>query len=67
MVISLRVEGAGLNLTAVSNVIHLKRLWNPAVGNQAADRACRIWQKERVMVYKFITRGTVEEKTDLMI
>ena len=67
MVLSLRAAGVGLNLTAASNVIHFDRWWNPAVENQATDRAYRIGQKERVMVYKFITRGTIEEKIDLLI
>ena len=57
----------GLNLTAANHVIHFDRWWNPSVENQATDRAFRIGQKKNVLVHKFITRGTVEEKIDQMI
>ncbi len=67
MVLSLKAGGVGLNLTAANHVIHFDRWWNPAVENQATDRAFRIGQKKNVIVHKFITRGTVEEKIDLMI
>ncbi len=67
MVLSLKAGGVGLNLTAASHVIHFDRWWNPAVENQATDRAFRIGQKKNVMVHKFVTRGTVEEKIDRML
>lgn len=67
MVLSLKAGGVGLNLTAASHVIHFDRWWNPAVENQATDRAFRIGQKNNVFVYKFITQGTIEEKIDAMI
>jgi non-specific serine/threonine protein kinase len=67
MVLSLKAGGVGLNLTAASHVIHFDRWWNPAVENQATDRAFRIGQKKNVVVHKFITKGTVEEKIDQMI
>jgi non-specific serine/threonine protein kinase len=66
-VLSLKAGGTGLNLTAASNVIHFDRWWNPAVENQATDRAFRIGQKRNVLVHKFICRGTVEEKIDALI
>ena len=66
-VLSLKAGGAGLNLTAASHVIHFDRWWNPAVENQATDRAFRIGQTKNVLVHKFICRGTVEEKIDQMI
>jgi len=66
-VLSLKAGGAGLNLTAASHVVHFDRWWNPAVENQATDRAFRIGQKRNVMVHKFICRGTVEEKIDELI
>ncbi len=66
-VLSLKAGGAGLNLTAASHVIHFDRWWNPAVENQATDRAFRIGQTRNVLVHKFICRGTVEEKIDHMI
>jgi SNF2 family DNA or RNA helicase len=65
--LSLRAGGTGLNLTAASHVIHLDRWWNPAVENQATDRAFRIGQKRNVQVRKFICTGTLEEKIDEMI
>jgi SNF2 family DNA or RNA helicase len=66
-VLSLKAGGAGLNLTAASHVIHFDRWWNPAVENQATDRAFRIGQNRNVLVHKFICRGTVEDKIDQMI
>ncbi|MFH1637211.1 MAG: DEAD/DEAH box helicase [Candidatus Woesearchaeota archaeon] len=66
-VLSLKAGGLGINLTKASQVIHFDRWWNPAVENQATDRAFRIGQKKDVFVYKFITTGTVEEKIDAMI
>ena len=66
-VLSLKAGGTGLNLTAASHVIHFDRWWNPAIENQATDRAFRIGQKKNVLVHKFICRGTVEEKIDEMI
>jgi len=66
-VISLKAGGAGLNLTAASHVVHFDRWWNPAVENQATDRAFRIGQTKNVLVHKFICRGTVEEKIDQLI
>ncbi|MBS0260488.1 MAG: DEAD/DEAH box helicase [Planctomycetes bacterium] len=66
-VISLKAGGSGLNLTAASHVVHFDRWWNPAVENQATDRAFRIGQKRNVMVHKFVCRGTVEERIDEMI
>jgi len=62
MVLSLKAGGTGLNLTAASNVIHYDLWWNPAVENQATDRAYRIGQEKNVMVYRFITTGTFEER-----
>jgi non-specific serine/threonine protein kinase len=56
-----------LNLTAASHVIHFDRWWNPAVENQATDRAFRIGQKRNVLVHKFVCRGTVEDKIDELI
>jgi non-specific serine/threonine protein kinase len=66
-VLSLKAGGTGLNLTAASQVIHFDRWWNPAVENQATDRAFRIGQRRNVLVHKFVCRGTVEEKIDAMI
>ena len=66
-VLSLKAGGTGLNLTAASHVIHFDRWWNPAVENQATDRAFRIGQRQNVMVHKFVCRGTVEEKIDALI
>jgi non-specific serine/threonine protein kinase len=63
-VLSLKAGGTGLNLTAASHVVHFDRWWNPAVENQATDRAFRIGQKKNVLVHKFVCRGTVEEKID---
>ncbi|MCP4678674.1 MAG: DEAD/DEAH box helicase [Deltaproteobacteria bacterium] len=67
MVLSLKAGGIGLNLTAASHVIHFDRWWNPAVENQATDRAFRIGQKKNVLVHKFVCRGTVEERIDALI
>jgi non-specific serine/threonine protein kinase len=66
-VLSLRAGGTGLNLTAASQVIHFDRWWNPAVENQATDRAFRIGQRRNVVVHKFVCRGTVEERIDALI
>ena len=66
-VLSLRAGGTGLNLTAASHVIHFDRWWNPAVENQATDRAFRIGQRRNVLVHKFVTTGTIEERIDRMI
>ncbi|MBA2728609.1 MAG: SWF/SNF helicase family protein, partial [Parachlamydiaceae bacterium] len=66
-VLSLKAGGTGLNLTRASHVIHFDRWWNPAVENQATDRAYRIGQKHPVMVHKFICSGTIEEKIDMII
>jgi hypothetical protein len=67
MVLSLKAGGVGLNLTRANHVIHFDRWWNPAVEDQATDRVFRIGQKKKVIVHKFITRGTIEEKIDQMI
>src|SRR5690606_17722565 len=66
-ILSLKAGGTGLNLTHASHVIHFDRWWNPAVENQAADRAYRIGQKKNVLVHKFICQGTIEEKIDFLI
>ena len=66
-VLSLKAGGTGLNLTAASHVIHFDRWWNPAVENQATDRAFRIGQKNNVLVHKFVCRGTIEERIDEML
>ncbi len=67
MVLSLKAGGVGLNLTRANHVIHFDRWWNPAVEDQATDRAFRIGQKKGVLVHKFITKGTIEDKIDQMI
>lgn len=67
MVLSLKAGGIGLNLTEANHVVHFDRWWNPAVENQATDRAFRIGQKKNVVVHKFLTQGTVEEKIDGML
>ena len=67
LIATLKTGGVGLNLTAAQNVIHYDLWWNPAVENQATDRVYRIGQNEDVMVYRFITKGTLEENIDLMI
>ena len=66
-VLSLKAGGTGLNLTAASHVVHFDRWWNPAVENQATDRAFRIGQRRNVLVHRFVTRGTIEERIDRMI
>ena len=66
-VLSLKAGGTGLNLTNASYVIHFDRWWNPAVENQATDRAFRIGQRRAVLVHKFVCRGTIEERIDRMI
>ncbi len=66
-VLSIKAGGTGLTLTAANHVVHFDRWWNPAVENQATDRAFRIGQKKQVMVHKFLCRGTLEEKIDAMI
>jgi SNF2 family DNA or RNA helicase len=66
-ILSLKAGGTGLNLTAAAHVIHFDRWWNPAVENQATDRAFRIGQTRNVLVHKFLCRGTVEEKIDQLI
>jgi non-specific serine/threonine protein kinase len=66
-VLSLKAGGMGLNLTAACHVIHFDRWWNPAVENQATDRAFRIGQTRNVMVHKFVCRGTIEEQIDALI
>ncbi len=65
--LSLKAGGTGLNLTKASHVIHFDRWWNPAVENQATDRAYRIGQKRSVLVHQFVCRGTIEEKIDTLI
>lgn len=66
-VLSLKAGGVGLNLTAANHVFHFDRWWNPAVENQATDRAFRIGQKKNVQVHKFLCAGTLEERIDRMI
>ena len=67
LILSLRAGGTGLNLTQASTVFHYDRWWNPAVEDQATDRAYRIGQEKNVNVYKFIALGTIEEKIDKML
>lgn len=66
-VISLKAGGTGLTLTAAAHVVHFDRWWNPAVENQATDRAYRIGQKRSVIVHKLVSPGTIEEKIDALI
>lgn len=66
-ILSLKAGGVGLNLTAANHVVHFDRWWNPAVENQATDRAFRIGQSKNVMVHKFICKGTIEDKIDRLI
>jgi non-specific serine/threonine protein kinase len=66
-VLSLKAGGTGLNLTQASHVIHFDRWWNPAVENQATDRAFRIGQKKNVLVHPFVCRGTVEDRINDML
>lgn len=67
IILSVKAGGTGLNLTNANHVIHFDRWWNPAVENQATDRAYRIGQKNNVMVHKLVCKGTIEEKIDEMI
>jgi non-specific serine/threonine protein kinase len=67
MVLSIKAGGTGLNLTGANHVVHFDRWWNPAVENQATDRAFRIGQTKNVNVYKFTSKGTVEEKISALI
>ncbi len=67
LILSLKAGGTGLNLTVANHVIHYDRWWNPAVENQATDRAYRIGQERFVHVHKLITTGTIEEKIDAML
>lgn len=67
IVLSVKAGGTGLNLTNANHVIHFDRWWNPAVENQATDRAYRIGQKNNVLVHKLVCKGTIEEKIDEMI
>ena len=67
MVISVKAGGTGLNLTAASQVVHFDRWWNPAVENQATDRAFRIGQRRNVIVHKLICQGTLEQRIDALI
>jgi len=67
LILSLKAGGTGLNLTEANHVIHYDRWWNPAVENQATDRAYRIGQKRFVHVHKLISTGTLEEKIDDML
>jgi SNF2 family DNA or RNA helicase len=66
-VLSLKAGGSGLTLTAASHVVHFDRWWNPAVENQATDRAFRIGQRKNVLVHKFVCRGTVEERIERLL
>lgn len=67
MVVSLKAGGTGLNLTAATHVLHYDLWWNPAVEDQATDRAYRIGQKQNVAVHRFVTLGTLEEKINTML
>lgn len=67
VVLSVKAGGTGLNLTKANHVIHFDRWWNPAVENQATDRAYRIGQSKNVMVHKLVCEGTIEEKIDALI
>ena len=66
-ILSLKAGGVGITLTKANHVFHFDRWWNPAVEEQASDRAFRIGQKKNVFVHKFVTIGTLEEKIDQMI
>jgi len=66
-VLSLKAGGTGLNLTAANHVIHFDRWWNPAVEDQATDRAFRIGQRRNVLVHAFSCRGTIEDRIDQML
>ena len=67
MVLSLKAGGTGLNLTAANHVVHVDRWWNPAVEDQATDRAYRIGQRRDVRVHKLVAKGTIEERIDQVI
>ena len=67
MILSVKAGGTGLNLTAANHVIHFDRWWNPAVENQATDRAFRIGQDKNVIVHKLVCEGTIEERIDAII
>ena len=67
LILSVKAGGTGLNLTKASHVIHFDRWWNPAVENQATDRAYRIGQKSKVMVHKLVCQNTIEERIDAII
>jgi SNF2 family DNA or RNA helicase len=67
MILSLKAGGTGLNLTRANHVFHFDRWWNPAVENQATDRAFRIGQTRNVQVHKFVCMGTLEEKINDLI
>jgi SNF2 family DNA or RNA helicase len=67
LIVSLKAGGTGLNLTAASQVIHYDRWWNPAVENQATDRAWRLGQQRTVLVHKLVCEGTIEERIDKLI
>jgi SNF2 family DNA or RNA helicase len=66
-VLSLRAGGFGLNLTRANHVFHFDRWWNPAVENQATDRAFRIGQRRNVQVHKFVVAGTLEERIHALL
>src|SRR6056297_3702163 len=66
-ILSLKAGGTGLNLSRANHVFHFDRWWNPAVENQATDRAFRIGQKKNVQVHKFLVAGTLEDRIDQMI
>jgi SNF2 family DNA or RNA helicase len=67
LILSLKAGGYGLNLTAASHVFHFDRWWNPAVEDQATDRAHRIGQDKHVQVHKFVCIGTLEERIDALL
>ena len=67
LLVSLKAGGTGLNLTAANRVIHYDRWWNPAVEDQATDRAWRIGQNQTVFVHKLVCQGTLEEKIDQLL
>jgi len=67
LLVSLRAGGTGLNLTAASRVVHYDRWWNPAVEDQATDRAWRIGQQRSVFVHKLVCQGTIEERVNSLI
>ena len=66
-ILTIKAGGTGLNLTRANHVFHFDRWWNPAVENQATDRVYRIGQQKNVQVYKFVCRGTIEERIDEII